>query len=136
MKLEDFWTKVEKTQTCWLWIGSRSAEGYGNLRLPGNKVRYAHRISYQLTKGEIPQGLVIDHLCRVRNCVNPDHLEAVTFGENVRRGAQAYGLHKRTCPNGHDVTDSANVRITNRGHKRCRACDAVYRKPRKERWGA
>ena len=77
-----FWNKVEKTETCWIWTGAKDTKGYGAFRDSDGRTVRAHRFS----AGEPPRGLVWDHLCRVRNCVNPDHLEAVTQGENVRRG--------------------------------------------------
>lgn len=85
MRSEDiasFWRQVEKQSNgCWLWMGRRRWSGYGLFRGHG-----AHRIAYMLARGSIPEGLVLDHLCRVRPCVNPDHLEAVTDRENIRRG--------------------------------------------------
>lgn len=70
---------------CWLWCGSIHANGYGKFRFDGD-IKYAHRVAYVLFVGVIPDGLVIDHLCRKRSCVNPSHLEPVTRGENTRRG--------------------------------------------------
>lgn len=80
-----FWSKVDKTDTCWLWTGSGNPGGYG-LFLSNGKNQSAHRYSYKLHKGEIPAGLYLDHLCRVPACVNPDHLEPVTNRENGIRG--------------------------------------------------
>lgn len=73
---------------CWLWTGWVAGNGYGRLGWKGGSVA-AHRLAYQLYRGEIDDGLVIDHLCRNRRCVNPSHLEPVTQGENVKRGYQA-----------------------------------------------
>jgi hypothetical protein len=73
---------------CWLWTGSLNNKGYAQLGVAG-RVRSAHRVAYELFKGAIPDGLQIDHLCRVRQCVNPDHLEAVTQSVNIRRGVAA-----------------------------------------------
>ena len=69
---------------CWLWTGQPDAAGYGRVSI-ANEVQYAHRVSWQTFIGPIPEGLTIDHLCRVRLCVNPAHLEPVTLAENVRR---------------------------------------------------
>lgn len=82
---ERFEVKVNRTDSCWIWSGAIHGNGYGVFRWNGRNGQ-AHRFSYEAHKGAIPVGLVIDHLCRVRNCVNPDHLEAVTQGENLRRG--------------------------------------------------
>lgn len=70
---------------CWLWKRGKSKAGYGQLG-QGGKVVYAHRYFYEKQKGPLTPGMTLDHLCRVRACVNPDHLEEVTRGENVRRG--------------------------------------------------
>lgn len=79
--LEDrFWDKVNKTETCWLWTGSVGTHGYGGFRYDG-KVKKAHRVSYEMTNGAIPNGLQVDHICRVRHCVNPDHLRTATNGQ-------------------------------------------------------
>lgn len=82
---ERFWPKVDKTTTCWLWAGGITAAGYGALRSDDGSVLLTHRFSYELHVGPIPDGLVIDHLCRNKRCCNPTHLEAVTQGENVVR---------------------------------------------------
>src|SRR5688500_4996363 len=80
-----FWAKVDKTSTCWLWTGARHPLGYGHVRY-GNRTSAAHRVAWELINGPIPEGLTLDHLCRVPACVRPDHLEPVTHRENVRRG--------------------------------------------------
>lgn len=78
-----FWSKVKKTSSCWEWTGALT-HGYGHLRVNSKDWR-AHRFSYELEFGQIPSGLVLDHLCMNKSCVKPQHLEAVTQAQNVRR---------------------------------------------------
>ena len=81
-----FTSKIDYSETgCWLWIAATTWDGYGRYRLGDTHV-LAHRYSYTTLKGEIPKKLQLDHLCRIRNCVNPEHLEAVTSQENTNRG--------------------------------------------------
>lgn len=121
-----FWTKVEKTDTCWLWRGKVDRIGYGRT-YDASKMKLAHRVAYEFMVGPIPKGLVLDHLCRVRHCVNPAHLEPVTNEENLRRG-WAYRkeniptLLKSHCVNGHQFTPE-NTKIRRNGSRKCRACD-------------
>lgn len=80
-----FWQKVERTDECWLWAGAVNDSGYGAI-WDGYRLVYAHRLSYEMHGGAIPDGMQLDHLCRVRRCVNPAHLEPVTHRENIDRG--------------------------------------------------
>ncbi|MFI1562215.1 HNH endonuclease [Streptomyces sp. NPDC020490] len=98
-----FWARVDKTAPggCWVWTGSVESKGYGAPTINGAK-RPAHRVAYEDLVGPIPEGLHLDHLCRVRRCVNPEHLEPVTSRENALRGIQtkltddqARALHER-----------------------------------------
>lgn len=118
--LEDrFWSKVVRggEDECWLWSGAiRSGYGFVNEGGRGRSLP-AHRVSYELLVGPIPEGLTIDHLCRVRNCVNPRHLEPVTLSENVKRKPPAPPF----CPQGHEFTAENTARSTN-GGRICRTC--------------
>lgn len=83
---ERFWSKVNKTETCWLWTAALDRHGYGVFGVAkGRGSARAHRVAYELVNGPIPGSLPLDHLCRVRACVNPAHLEPVTVAENNRR---------------------------------------------------
>lgn len=86
---------------CWVWVGARNEGGYPICR-NGDATERAHRVAYEWFVGEIPDGLALDHLCRRRACVNPDHLEAVTAGENSRR-ALAMRPKRTTCAQGHEL---------------------------------
>ncbi len=79
--------KIAMASGCWLWTGVRTTEGYGQVWRDG-RMRMAHREVYELLRGPIDHGLVLDHLCRTPACVNPDHVEPVTQAENVQRGAR------------------------------------------------
>lgn len=108
---------------CTVWIAGLTAQGYGVFHPSKTELVLAHRWAYIQEHGEIPDGLVIDHLCRVRVCVRVDHLEAVTNLENLRRGA-GYALQngmRSWCINGHDYTPK-NIYIDPNGGIRCREC--------------
>ncbi len=117
----EFWNRVEKTDTCWLWRGPVSKQtGYG----ASGHHQLAHRRAYELSVGPIPDGLVIDHLCSVRLCCNPAHLEAVTQQENVQRVMRRI-TH---CPQGHEYTPENTAYRHGggrEGHRMCRTCNQV-----------
>lgn len=119
-----FWNKVTKGQFCWEWTGSNNGVGYGEIRIAGRKV-YVHRYSFELHKGPIPSGTEIDHLCRNRACVNPDHLEAVFHKENVGRGLAAMKrphMLKDFCNHGHAYTEqNSYIRPDGKG-RNCVEC--------------
>lgn len=108
---------------CWQWIGAVSDLGYGTVSLTGEKTKHAHRAVFELYYGPIPQGLVLDHICRNPGCVNPEHLEPVTQRENMNRGNSPSNVAKRTgyCGRGHALTPE-NVCIRANGHRLCRTC--------------
>lgn len=99
-----FWAKVEKTSSCWFWKGSLTRGGYGQIRVNG-KLVYVHRLACAISGRPIPEGETADHLCRQRNCVNPDHIESVTFRENILRGIGPTAINARrtTCKKGHEL---------------------------------
>ena len=113
---------VEPTGFCWLWTGALDGKGYGRVSVGGKVVR-AHRWAYEALVGPIPSGLHLDHLCRVKTCVNPDHLEPVTHRVNLERGRGVLLRAPKThCKHGHEY-DEKNTRINSKGRKVCRACD-------------
>lgn len=116
-----FWSRVNKTETCWLWTGYVAPSGYGEFWPHSYKVN-VHRFSYELAYGPIPEGLQIDHLCRTPHCVRPDHMETVTGRENTLRGIgpSAINARKTHCLNGHSL-DLVNTYVF-RGARHCRIC--------------
>ncbi len=112
----------EPNSGCWLWTGFTNRDGYGTFNYkPG---QYAHRAAYVLFKGGIPEGKEIDHLCRVRCCVNPDHLEAVSRKENIMRSEFLnVNTRKIHCPKGHPYSVFiAPYHGHARGMRQCRIC--------------
>lgn len=124
----------------WIWTATTTPNGYGQM-----DKKYAHRLSHEFYIGPIPDGMVVDHLCRVRNCVNPLHLQAVPQKVNVDRGRVKYavaasnskrGAERTHCPNGHEFTDSNTwIETKKNGNKmrRCKACRKAQRERRLNR---
>ena len=123
--LARFWSMVNKTETCWLWMASLSNTGYGQFRFDGHIV-LAHRFVLSVVEGRvIEQGLTVDHLCRTPRCVNPSHLEVVSMRENVLRGTSpsAVAASRTECPQGHPYSGN-NLMLVNGGRTRkCRICE-------------
>ena len=129
-------SRADTSGDCWLWIGHVRPDGYGTLtQRVGGRVAplYAHRLSHEEFIGPIPDGYQIDHLCRVRNCINPAHLEAVPPRINYRRGAGWSGTNaqKTHCKHGHEFTPE-NTRIHGDGWRACRACERAKVRRRRE----
>jgi hypothetical protein len=127
------WQYVEKTDTCWLWTGTLNDHGYGTLqtmRLSTDGRRYpnkAHRFVYELLKGPIPEGMELDHKCRIPRCVRPEHLEPVTHKVNMERGIIAT---RPVCKRGHLYGD--NPPIDRDGFRHCIECHELDKERRRK----
>src|SRR4029077_13885011 len=122
---------------CWQWMGAHTGDGYGQIQVDG-KMRVAHRVAWQMLRGDIPDGLQADHLCRNRNCVNPSHVDLVTVRENVRRQdhskaiafLKARAAAATHCRAGLHEWSEETIYRGSRGERRCRPCRHEYRQVR------
>lgn len=134
MITRDFWSFVKKGKfaECWPWTGRTSVGGYGVFYF-NKRQQNAHRIAYLMVKGEIAAGHAIDHLCRVRICVNPAHLESVTVRENVLRGIGPAASFKRmkACQRGHEY-NLQNTKWVGE-NRQCRKCAYIKAKAWRQR---
>jgi hypothetical protein len=132
-----FWSKARKDDSgCWLWTASRFNNGYGQYR--GSRAAGAHREAYLTLVGEVPEPLVLDHLCRVRHCVNPNHLEPVTQQTNILRGdlpsVNVARSNAETCRNGLHPWTAENIHTNAAsGRRQCLPCLRVSIKRYKEK---
>lgn len=121
--------RVDSQSGCWEWMANRTTQGYGRVWVEG-RLQQAHRVTYALLLGPIPDGLVLDHfLCDNPPCVNPEHLRPTTNRANVLRGSGPTAAHARVthCPHGHPYAGS-NLYV-NKGKRYCRVCKDLSRRP-------
>ena len=132
-----FWRYVHPTldDSCWLWQGALGSQGYGQIGVGLRRLRTrrnvsAHRVAYEIAYGTVlPFGIEIDHLCRVRRCVNPRHLEAVTHIENTMRGMSPMAKQARQteCKYGHALDTANTWRSPTASDRKCRKCGTKWR---------
>ena len=123
-----FWDNVTPTGFCWLWTGG-TKHGYG-YHWDGESGRsfLAHRVAYEQLVEPIPEGMVLDHLCRITLCVNPDHLDVVTWLENIAR-SPILGRDQTHCKRGHSLSDAY---VRSNGYRKCRKCHAQREATRRQ----
>lgn len=130
----NFWAKT-RTTDCLIWTGAVNTKGYPCIAI-GQVSTLAHRVAYEDVHGPIPDGMTIDHKCRVRNCVKVEHLEVVSIAENNRRRRVAGGIRiGSVCRNGHEVT-AESIYFHPRGHTECGACRADNKRRAREKRAA
>lgn len=130
--LERFTKKIAEPfdvhNDCWIWTAAKDKDGYGRFQV-GYRCTNAHRVAYELFVGPIPEGHHVDHMCKNKSCVRPDHLQVLTHFENSGQGRR----DKTHCPYGHEYSESNTYRHIGRRH--CKTChvewERIYRKERK-----
>ena len=129
-----FFEKVIKTDGCWIWMAHKNKRGYGHFRSKNNKIMLAHRASFVISNGSIPEDMCVCHKCDNPSCVNPEHLFLGTQKENVHdmisKGRRKVRMDA-ICKNGHSLTDPENLYVVNdqgRIRKRCRTCNIAVSK--------
>lgn len=126
-------SKIDASGECWLWTGGLNRNGYGRTTHPDTqRTVAAHRLVYEVLIGPIPAGMQLDHLCRVRRCVNPHHVEPVTQRVNLLRGETiaARAAATEACPAGHPYA-GRNLYIAPSGDRRCRECHKIAQATRR-----
>lgn len=126
------WSHTDLSTTdCLLWNGAVNKKGYGVIEV-SDRNWLAHVLAYFLVKGPVPSGKVLDHLCRVHNCINPDHLEPVTDRENILRGVgiAAVNANKTECIRGHALSGSNLYVNPTNGKRKCKTCKNLRKRER------
>jgi hypothetical protein len=136
--MDRFWSKVEKTEICWNWMGALCSSGYGNFITSDRRWSGAHRLSWEWANGPIPAGLCVLHRCDNRKCVRPEHLFLGSEGDNtndmVAKGRANFGGGRKThCQRGHAFTPENTILQKSTGYRSCRACNNLGAKARRER---
>jgi|ERR1035437_2549752 hypothetical protein len=131
---EQILSKIKESENgCLIWTACKHKKGYGFIQWKG-KLRQAHRVVYELFNGELIKGLVIDHLCRTHDCVNPKHLEQVTCKVNINRGLTGNWQRVKThCPKGHEYTQDNIYVHPDKGGRECQKCRRIREKARRDK---